>query len=1297
MSVLGQSSQEFENILTVGSSDGFGRSDYSSYGYGLDILVPGGAIDNPTLSTVGDDLGTMAGTSASAAKAAGMASKVWESNPDLNPTQVIDILTGSAIDLKEPGWDRETGFGVVNFNRAIDLAKETTPQSYTPPAFITPNTWDGEGKVTPMERAAQDWNAVGDGRIKYVGWLDSSNPSDKLSFTVNQTIPNFQFGLKAPEQGSTSQYSGSTTTLYDSNGNAISTLSYNPSLLHEGLFGATPLNPGSYYVVLDKGSQSTIDPYEIVLNFTGLSGEVKLLDDTIYLPRPTVNPTPDPIVDPTPDPITNPIQVVGEIAKKYLSLGGENSWLGKAVQNQVQQSGGFSQQRFENGYIPWNTNRATAYEVGNGNRNVTAPSNVPTTNWVSPLNWKAEFINREPSNAADINFNIDRKDGQTAIFADIPSRVDVKDLGSQAAQWPVKAKLNVDFGLNSPTNTGKVQADTFGMLASTEVPLESGKTYKFTTKSDDGSAFNLKNLTTGQWIEPKDILVDPTFTDNTDWRNRSYEEPSKTVLFRVPQSGQYQLMFKLYDGTGGARIDAKVEEVFQDTVDISKEWQLEAYKWEKGQNPRPPADIQTATTAGNGLEYMGRVSAGSNTRPDGTKGTLQKQDGAWWYWGAGSPNHNDLRFKEVKDQFVVKGVTEAKFEANQTYKFTVKADDGYQLYARYQDGTKELITPENQWMEDYSYKTIDFKPKKTGTYKVVAYMFEDGGDAYFDLSWKKIPPPVSSGSYYPELADPKYDINWWNDQTRDNTRFDYGYPDYKDERYLTLDAIEQIYTDLSKTIFDKRYPTTAGYLLDPGYRQGVKKWHSGIDIDTPNGEPVQVVVGGTILRGIQEKDGDYFIGVRGDDGKLWVYGHLGDVSVPSGRIETGQVIGHVGAAKSHLHLEVQPGRSKDFYKNSQSGNQDTVKSVTLNPIKSFWELRNANASSSNTGTGANSGNTGTSGGNSNTGTNPGSTKNGSNAGQGTNGTSGTIDTDSLNTAKDLGTLPYGKKTTISDYVEDNPQYPNDKFKFHVDVPIPVNIKLWNLNADLDLSLIKDRNNNGRIDDGEAIDSSDNGGSSEEVVEGMLQPGDYYAVVYPGSSGAKTDYQLTFSIDFKHLTGTTGVDVYEKGSDYVQVVDMSKGASVEFLHSQIIEQGDSPKFEFQTIEEAWNDFSKNKTWAFSVTNGQYYIEPPALSIIPQWSTQLSHPLKVDGTILSKGSDDSKSRLMLEVWNAEKANIETYDWTKFSSSAAPNILVGLNPGIQVDPDQQIGRTFIGIADPYYDGINETVLIFTGKSLN
>nr|MCF6371908.1 S8 family serine peptidase [Tychonema sp. BBK16] len=919
MSVLGQSSQEFDNIITVGSSDGFGRSDYSSYGNGLDILVPGGAIDNPTLSTVGDDIGTMSGTSASAAKAAGMASKVWESNPDLSVTQVIDVLTGSAIDLKAPGWDKETGFGVVNLNKAVAMAKETAPQLYIPTPFSNPTTWGLDGQVTPWEREAQTLNTSGSGRIKYVGWLDSSNSSDRFEFTVNQTVPNFQFSLKFP-QGNAALYD-SNTILYNSSGTAISTLKYNPALLYEGLFASTPLSPGNYYVLVNKGSQATIDPYEMVLNFTGLSGDVKPLDDTINLPR-QITPTPTP----TPTPIS--IVVEGEIGKKYNSMGGETSWLGKPVKNAISLGNGVRQQNFADGYIIYNGKTPVAYLVGNGKPNVTAPSSQPTANFVSPLNWKAEFINRTPSNAGDINFNIDRKNGQSGMFAQIPNPAAVTNLGSQGANSKIKATLKVDFGLNSPV-PNKVQSDNFGMLASTEVSLDAGKIYKFTTKSDDGSAFNLKNLTTGQWIEEKDILISPEF-GNADWRDRGYKDPAKTVLFKVPQSGEYQVMFKLYDRTGGAQIEAKVEETFQDPVVTSKDWQLEVYKWDKGQNTQPPADIQAATTAGDGLEYMGRVSAGSNTRPDGTKGT--SKDGAW-YWGAGSPNHNDsVRFP--KDQFVVKGVTEANFEANKTYQFTVKADDRYQLYARYQDGTKELITPENQWMEDYGFKTIDFKPTKTGTYKVVAYMYENTGDAFFDLSWNEVAPPVSSGSYYSEVSSLTNDQ--WNQETADNTRFDDGWPDYRDERYLTLDSIEQIYTDLSNTIFLRRVPVTAGYLLDPGYRQGIGKWHSGIDMSTPIGEAVIVPVGGIIVRGIQETSGNYFIGVRSDDGKLWVYGHLDSVDVPSGRIEAGQIIGSVGSA-AHLHLEVQAGPN---YLSSQSSNQNTVRNATLNPIKSFWELRN---------------------------------------------------------------------------------------------------------------------------------------------------------------------------------------------------------------------------------------------------------------------------------------------------------------------------------------------------------------------
>jgi subtilisin family serine protease len=111
MSALGQASQEFDNIITVGSADrvndeialskAYDRTNYSSYGQGLDIVAPGGTVDNPQLSTVGDGVGFMAGTSAATAKVTGAASQVWAANPALSFRQVIEILKQTATDLKQ--------------------------------------------------------------------------------------------------------------------------------------------------------------------------------------------------------------------------------------------------------------------------------------------------------------------------------------------------------------------------------------------------------------------------------------------------------------------------------------------------------------------------------------------------------------------------------------------------------------------------------------------------------------------------------------------------------------------------------------------------------------------------------------------------------------------------------------------------------------------------------------------------------------------------------------------------------------------------------------------------------------------------------------------------------------------------------------------------------------------------------------------------------------------------------------------------------------------------------------------
>jgi hypothetical protein len=164
MSVLGQASQEFDNIVTVGAVErtngdtslylGSNRVDYASYGDGLTVVADGGTPENPVLSTVDDGVGTMAGTSVATARVTGAVSQIWAANPELSYRQVIDILKQTATDLGATGWDAQTGAGLVNLAAAISLARMTVGEGKIDPEdFLTPTTWGGEGAVDPTERA----------------------------------------------------------------------------------------------------------------------------------------------------------------------------------------------------------------------------------------------------------------------------------------------------------------------------------------------------------------------------------------------------------------------------------------------------------------------------------------------------------------------------------------------------------------------------------------------------------------------------------------------------------------------------------------------------------------------------------------------------------------------------------------------------------------------------------------------------------------------------------------------------------------------------------------------------------------------------------------------------------------------------------------------------------------------------------------------------------------------------------------------------------------------------------------
>ncbi|MGI0486364.1 S8 family serine peptidase [Pantanalinema rosaneae CENA516] len=186
MSALGQASQMFDNLITVGAADGYNRAEYSSYGYGLDIMAFGGSAEGGIFSTVADGIGTMAGTSVATAQVTGAISQVWAANPGLSYRQVIDLIKSTAQDLGAAGFDLETGAGLLNVAAAISFAKITQPEAYLTPDIPIPETWSGAGRVTPTERAAAD-EFMG----RYYEWdAYTVRPGDTLSAIALQRMGN---------------------------------------------------------------------------------------------------------------------------------------------------------------------------------------------------------------------------------------------------------------------------------------------------------------------------------------------------------------------------------------------------------------------------------------------------------------------------------------------------------------------------------------------------------------------------------------------------------------------------------------------------------------------------------------------------------------------------------------------------------------------------------------------------------------------------------------------------------------------------------------------------------------------------------------------------------------------------------------------------------------------------------------------------------------------------------------------------------------------------------------------------
>jgi murein DD-endopeptidase MepM/ murein hydrolase activator NlpD len=438
MSALGQASQEFDNIMTVGAAEQFDpdtsawqgsdRTNYSSYGQGLDVVAYGGTTENPQLSLTGEGTSGMAGTSVATAKVTGAVSQVWAANPELSYRQVVDIIRDTATDLGDTGNDAETGAGLLNLTAAVHLAKVTKPQEHSTPAILSPETWSGEGVFTPGERAVQNVIVPPEWRRWYYGWLNDSNPSDTFAFSIDEPTP-LQFSLNVP--------AGS--AVLRKNGRVVLEGKYDGNMLYAGADGK--LDPGNYVLTVNRGNLSRIDEYKLVMNFVeGSSGKETPFIDYLPGPKPAQPPAENP-------PVTDISEWIKKLAEKRAkeailkAYEAQKGKLGNALEDIQFHWKAFNGvnvpavQYFDGGYIVWNGVSAIPYFTGTGHKlpNLDLPETVapiwqptPKANRINVPDGRHTYPNMRGTSEYRVNLKGSKNDINLAVRDTVLAHPDLR-------------------------------------------------------------------------------------------------------------------------------------------------------------------------------------------------------------------------------------------------------------------------------------------------------------------------------------------------------------------------------------------------------------------------------------------------------------------------------------------------------------------------------------------------------------------------------------------------------------------------------------------------------------------------------------------------------------------------------------------------------------------------------------------------------------------------------------------------------------------------------------------------------
>jgi hypothetical protein len=191
--------------------------------------------------------------------------------------------------------------------------------------------------------------------------------------------------------------------------------------------------------------------------------------------------------------------------------------------------------------------------------------------------------------------------------------------------------------------------------------------------------------------------------------------------------------------------------------------------------------------------------------------------------------------------------------------------------------------------------------------------------------------------------------------------------------------------------------------------------------------------------------------------------------------------------------------------------------------------------------------------------------------------------------------------------------------------------------------------------------------------------------------------------FRQIDSAVGIELYEKnypgGSpDFVQVLDLSQGASLKPLHGNITDPGagkgsyggNDAHLRSKSLGAYWQELRAQEPSAFCVVNGQFFY-------MLEYPTRLPFPLKIDGQVLTDGYgilDFPDQKLMLELWPG-KADIVPLSREALYASTAPDIIAGLTEEAPKAKKRYTGRTFIGLTGANEEGTFDTLMVFNTKT--